>query len=302
MSYPDYDRRPDANGTKVIVDTATRAAGIVALETGKYHAWASTDGTIKTLDLTGDQFREFPAAKTGSTTVLDLPSFVHYWQRHHDDDSELFLNTDKLTITAVLDAHMGYEPVNEGARWGRHRLTLKAMHTPEFLGWIGLNRQGMGQRTFAEHIEDHLKTILEPDAATMLEIAETFQASTKVKFSSRTRLSNGDRRLEWEETTDARAGEGGKLTVPSTFTLGLKPFEWSEPYKVTARLRYLITGGELRITYLLDDPARIVEAAMRKLAADLQEAINPGWTQPSEEHPDGSGDLKFRVMHGAFSS
>lgn len=265
-----------SEGVAEIVEVATRATTPAQLHPGNMYAWMSPTGQIQSIDLTGDAHRDTPRHKAGTITVLDLPSFVRYWNKHHDEASELYIEHDQMRITAVLDADLATSDVEPewAARWGKHRLVLQAKPTDAWLDWNRKDRRELGQREFAEWIEDHLGDIREPNAAVMLEIAQTFQTQTKVKFASATALSSGDRRLNWEETSEASAGATGNLKVPAEFTLGLQPFEWSDAFPLTARFRYRVEGGQLRVTYLLNDPNRIVRLALNDLVDDLEHALN----------------------------
>src|SRR5207244_11331176 len=132
----------------------------------------------------------------------------------------IYVDIKRHTITGVLDAHTD-EHWDQGARWGQHRIILAMPVSQRWADWTSRDRKAQRQLDWAEFIEDHLDDIRSPAAADMLETAQTFQTSTKVKFGSTQVLANGDRRLIWEETTGATAGEGGKLTVPATFTIGI---------------------------------------------------------------------------------
>jgi uncharacterized protein YfdQ (DUF2303 family) len=96
--------------------------------------------------------------------------------------------------------------------------------------WLALDGKLMGQEQFAEFLEDHLPELLDPAAATMLEIAQSIQAATKAEFQSGTRLSTGERQFAYVENVTAKAGQRGDLTIPETFVVGLVPFEGSEGY------------------------------------------------------------------------
>lgn len=119
----------------------------------------------------------------------------------------------------------------------------------------------LAQTAFAEHVEESLLDITAPPAADMLEIAQSFQATTKVAFESGHRLNSGQQQLTYVEETGAKAGRKGELTIPQTFELALAPFEGSATYKVSARLRYRIGDGQLRIGYFLDRPEEVLRSA-----------------------------------------
>ncbi|MFD8805615.1 DUF2303 family protein [Streptomyces sp. NPDC059597] len=266
-----YTELHSTNGeAQTIVDTALRAAPPAVLEPGKVHAFHTATG-VKTIDLTGPEHTGVPPRKSGTTTVRDTPSFLAYFGKHSDDASEVYADSDRLTITAVLNAHSADE-----SSWGDHRVVLALRTTDAWKQWTQADGQLMDQEAFAEFLEDHLPELLDPSAAEMLEIAQSLQATSKVDFQSGVRLASGQRQFQYVETTTTKAGQKGQLTVPETFVIGLVPFEGSEGYKLTARLRYRITDRGLRMGYKLERPADTLRTAF----ADVVNAIDGDIMQP----------------------
>jgi uncharacterized protein YfdQ (DUF2303 family) len=251
-----------------VIDTAIRSASPAELQPGKVYAWQSPTGQVHRLDLTGDEYRDTPTRKTGTTTVRDAASFLQYCAKHSDGDTEVYADTDQLTVTAVLDAHTA-----GGARWGQHRLTLALRTTDAWNQWTKKDNQLLSQEDFAEHLEDHLAELVAPPAAEMLEIAQSFQATTKAEFASSTRLASGQRQFQYVETVTAKAGQKGTLTIPETFEIGLVPFEGSAPYKLTARFRHRIQKDALLLGYKLDRPREVLDAAFADVLTEISAAI-----------------------------
>lgn len=127
----------------------------------------------------------------------------------------------------------------------------------------------MTQVEFAEHIEAGLEEIIEPEAASMLELAQNFHATTDATFRSSTRLQSGEQRLQYDEEVKASAGASGDMTVPTAFLLGLAPFVGEDPYKLAARLRFRVNGGRLTLGYVLDRPDRVRRDAIEQIAERL---------------------------------
>jgi uncharacterized protein YfdQ (DUF2303 family) len=257
------------DNAQTIVNTALASAPPAELTPGKYYAFVTPSGGVHHVDLTGDQYKDTPTRKTGTTTVRDAESFTAYWDKHHDDNSEVYADAERLTVTAVLDAHTA-----DGPRWAGHRLHLALRETTAWKQWLHMDGQLMDQEAFAEFLEDHLPELLEPSAAEMLEIAQSFQAAVKVDFQSATRLSSGQRQFQYVETQSTKAGQKGQLTVPETFTVGLIPFEGSEGYQFTARLRHRIGQQGLRLGYKLERPDDIRKKAFQDVVRAIGEQID----------------------------
>lgn len=257
----------DIDNVQTIVDTALLGAEPAELQLGKFYAYLGKNG-VHEVDLTGSQYTGIPARKQGTTVVRDAESFRKYYEKHADAGTEVYANAERLSVTAVLDAHTG-----DAARWEGHRLTLSLAKTDAWRQWLELDGKLMGQEQFAEFLEDHLPELVDPDAATMLEIAQSFQAATKVEYQSGTRLATGQRQFQFVETMNAKAGQKGQLTIPEVFAIALVPFEGSAAYKLTARLRYRIVDTQLRIGYKLERPADTLTAAFGDVVTAIGEAI-----------------------------
>ncbi|MDV5145889.1 DUF2303 family protein [Streptomyces sp. SBC-4] len=259
----------DLDGIQSVIDIAQQAAEPTALETGRVYAVRTSGGGTQTLDLTGPQYTGVPARKSGTTTVRDAISFTAYFTKHADPDTEVYADADRLTVTAVLDAHTA-----TSARWSGHRLTLSLRKTEAWAQWLEHDGRLMQQEQFAEFLEDHLPELLEPSAADMLEIAQSIQGATKAEFQSSTRLSSGQRQFAFVETLTAKAGQKGQLTIPEVFTIGLVPFEGSEGYKLTARFRYRLgRDGALTLGYKLERPGDILRTAFQDVVTKIGDEI-----------------------------
>lgn len=258
----------------VAASLAQQAQRPTQLESGKRYAYRMADGSIRELDLTGD----LPVRKAGTVTVRDVASFAEYFGRHADPDSELFADIDCGTVTAVLDAHLGLETAPEGtARWQQHRLILKLETTLPWKTWTAKDRQPMSQLDFAAFLEDNRRD-LDPEGpikpADFLEMAQSFQAETRVEFSSGQRLSSGETELVFKETTQAHSGREHKITIPTEFTLAIAPYDDCASALIGARFRYVAKGGQVTFCYVLDNPLRHAQDAVREITAKLASELD----------------------------
>lgn len=267
------------NAAEVIRELAFAATEPHELEAGAIYTFMTRNGP-QVINLTGDEYRDFPRRKQGTVIVADVASFACYYGRHADEDSEVFADADVLTVTAVLDAHRrrgelpGVDEISE-PRWQEHRLVLGLNFTPEWKAWHGHDRDMMPQARFAEFIEDHIADINPSGPCTgadLLEMAQQFQAVNKVQFSSGTRLATGETQFGYTETIEAKAGQRGQITIPGAFELGIRVFDDLDPYKVKARFRYRMNDGALQLGYHLDDPERKVRDAVQLVVQKVSDA------------------------------
>ncbi len=210
-----------------------------------------TPGTGETIDVRRllEADRDHPTRKTAQVTVTDATSLLSYLEKHALPETELWANDREGTIHAVINAH---QDSNGNPGWSDHTVTLKLPFTPDWKDWTARSGRLVTQTEFAEFIEDHLHNFVEPSGADMLELAQTFQATTKVDFQSSKRLKSGETQVSYVEDTSATAGKKGDLAIPDSFTIALQVHDRGPTYKVQARLRYRINGGKLQLAYRLD--------------------------------------------------
>lgn len=254
-----------------IAALAERATEAQELETGKVYLLHERTGT-RLLDLTGDQYRDQPQRIRETVAVDDVESFLIYWGRHADEESTIYADQGRKLITGVLDAHG-----NDRPRWQTHRVELRLEHTPEFKRWLDNNGRQFAQDSFAEFLEDHRQFVVEPDAATMVELAQSFQATTKAEFAAGFQVQSGQRQLTYTETVKATAGNKGQLTIPDLFVLGLPVFKGAQVRdRVVAKLRFRVANGELRLFYVLDGIEDVIAGAFHDVRQGIADSIADG--------------------------
>lgn len=212
-------------------------------------------------------WRERPTRTIGVYRPATVEAFVEYFGSQSDPDtSTVWVHPTSGAVVGVID-----DTSPEAPGWGQHRVELRLAPTPEWLYWEGQDGIMLGQTEYAEHIEGGLEEIQEPDAATMLEIAQTFHATNSAQFRSSTRLATGEQRFQYDEEVKASAGTAGDLAVPTVILLAVAPFFGEDRYKVTARLRFRLNSGKLSLGYKLDRPESVKRDALEGIAERLAE-------------------------------
>ncbi|MGW6698819.1 DUF2303 family protein [Nocardia sp. NPDC055049] len=188
-----------------------------------------------------EKFAELPYRPRGTSRVTDIDSFVRLLARPTHDPSVIFAHESAASLTAVLN----YDG------WRDHRIELVLSTSDQLQRWTQRDGQLFPQSTFAELIEDGLADIIDPTAAEMLELAQTFHATKSVAFESGVRIATGAVRFQYHEEIDAKAGRGGELQVPSSFLLGIPIYRGGDRIEVRANLRYRIGRDGLQLGFKL---------------------------------------------------
>jgi uncharacterized protein YfdQ (DUF2303 family) len=256
----EFDVRP-------VIETAQQAVEPREIAQN-YYVVALPHGGIEKIDLHDvlERRGERPARTKGVvrlTTVDELAKFVDEF--YDAARTTLWLDEEAEKVVAVLN-----DATPEGAGWGDHRAHVSLQHTPEWEHWLGLDNRLVSQEAFADHIEEGLPEIVSPDGADLLELAQSFHATTEATFRSARRLSSGEVRFQYDENVQASAGVAGDMAIPDTFELRVAPFIGDEPLAMTARLRYRLHGGKLDIGYRLMRPEQVVRDSLDLMAERLR--------------------------------
>lgn len=212
------------------------------------------------------EWRERPVRRVGVYRPATVEAFTAYvgWLAY-PEQTTVWVHPTSGAVWGVLDDN-GTEP-----GWGDHRAELQLTVTPEWAYWSKRDGEMLGQEAFAEHIEGGLEEIVEPDSATMLEVAQTFHAASSAQFRSSTRLASGEQRFQYDEEIKASAGATGDITVPTMVLLAIAPFIGEDRYKIAARFRFRLSAGKLTLGYVLDRPDSVKRDALEGIASRLAE-------------------------------
>lgn len=260
-----------SDGAAAIIETAQQAVAPVELNEFTLYAVRDRDGALQVLDL--ERYRKEPERARGTYKPATVASFLDYTKRFAEARTTVWVHPTEGKVTAVLDDNGDGV---EAKGWRQHVVLLELIPTPDWLFWKEKDGQLMDQQTFAEHIEDGLEDVVDPEGAKMLEIAQSIQTHTGVKFHSGIDLSSGEVKFRYDEMVEAKAGEKGDLIVPQTFELGIAPFVGEDAYRITARFRFRNRGGNLQLGYKLQQPElaerTVLEGIGERIGAELGDA------------------------------
>jgi len=262
----------DYTEAEIVRDLAQETAAPTRVEAGQHYVWRGPDGELVKLDMSG----EMPARRKGTVKVRNVAAFGAYFAKHADEHSEIYGDLEAATVTAVLDAHRGSDhddgEADASARWQQHRVVLELRTTQAWDAWLEFDRQMRPQVAFAEFLEDNFRD-LAPEgtvkAADLLEVAQSFTASTRTQFVSGQRLRSGDLEIVLDEQTTASAGKQRKIEIPEEFQLAIAPYEDCGRALISARFRYRAKDGTLALGYFLNQPERVREDAVREIAEQV---------------------------------
>lgn len=194
---------------------------------------------------------------------VDVDSFCEYVNDHKDTHTHVYASMADGRIDAVIDHHTrtGNEP-----RWGDHVPALHLQPTPDWERWMEKDGDAMGQESLADFLEEMDHTIIEPEAAEIIEIVTAMRVTSDKRFASKVNRTDGSFTFEYSEEHDTKA----TIKVPDRFTIHIAPYRSAEYVDLLVRLRYRINEGRVKFFYSILRPDRAQEDAFNQVCEAIE--------------------------------
>lgn len=222
-----------------------------------------------------ERFQAAPYRRQGTVVVHDAAGFAAAVTQRLGAPGDgvafrpaVYADEENKRLVAVLN-----DDSVDGAGWRDMRVELALRPTPAWTFWKHGSGDMMDQENFAAHVEEGRLELVTPAPAEMLELAQTFQATTAAKFHQGSRLADGRRQFQYDEELEAQAGTTGQVIIPSILELGITPFYGADRFVVTALFRFRLQGPKLTLGYILDRPYDIERAAFNKVVDAVAESL-----------------------------
>jgi uncharacterized protein YfdQ (DUF2303 family) len=272
--------------TQAIIDFARSHVGgsIWELKEGIQAAALPTSNglTLVSIKKLIDEYRLAPERKKGTARLNEPGSFIAHVNRHKDQSTALFAEIDRRTpsVTAVYD----YHNLDGTPRFGEHRSVYPFPLSEEWKIWSENNgaEHAMGQREFAEFIEDRQPDLEPPSSAgaktkkyvdaldcdiatpgQVITLSRGLSVTVDCELSNTIRLGSGEVQMVFKETHKGVNGE--PLKIPGAFLISVPFFVGGENWVLPVRLRYRASEGQVTWWYQL----ALVDTLFRE-AIDLE--------------------------------
>lgn len=190
-----------------------------------------------------------------SHTFVEVESLIRYLDRFGDKGTLVSVNFAAARIDAVIDGHVPGEEALPG--WCKHRAAYRGSIDTRLDAWLALAGKQLSQTSFGQFLESRAADVVQPEAASVIDMVMSFEAVKKVAFRSASRLHDGQRQLVYVEENEAR----GAITVPDHFVLVLPVFTGAKPQQIKFWLRYRIIDGVLTFAVDMHDRDEVLRMA-----------------------------------------
>lgn len=209
-----------------------------------------------------------PVNPAGTLTLLTAESFAAAVVDHADKRTQIFADAGISSITAVFDllekggAEVGTDTRERG--WGQLRAAIKFEESRKLKEWRK-TLEWMCQMDFANFLEDHLEDVVTPSGQDLLTIATDLEASSQGNFKGRVNLDNGSVALTYQNETET------SVEIPRHIVLGIPLFEHGDRYKLSARLRFVVSGGSVKFRLLFTNLQDAKEQEFERIVQGIEE-------------------------------
>lgn len=235
------------------------------------------DGGIAVPLPTGYTFAKLPPLDPILTHVKqavvlhDFASLVAYVDAYKGVQTRIFAEPGflakdrKARVVGVLDYHQASSEAPIASR-AAHVVTYEPRYSDAWLRWHKACAEPLAQVEFAELIEECRADIVEPNAASLMDIVRTFKATKRTEYDSITYQPDSGVKLHYSETVDKT---GSAALLPEQLHLGIAVYYRGAPYKVPVFIRYKVGNGGVKFSLKLDRADLIEDNAFTELAVDL---------------------------------
>lgn len=215
-----------------------------------------------------------PLRKKATVSLDDADSFVEYMKRHGSlTTATIWGRTDfQKNETTFIGIVNDNGETNEETGWRDHVAQFVPRLSEEWKRWVAASKlDGMTQGVFAEFIESNRQDVSGsdgfPSGADMLDMALNFEANQDMKFKSAIRLQSGAVNMNFVQSDSDQTV--AKMNMFDRFNIGVPVFLGGDAYKIEARLRYRVPGGNLKFYIDLIRTDRVLDDATKQLAAQI---------------------------------
>jgi hypothetical protein len=246
-----------------------------------------TDGQIKQIDVGGvallhsketievedlqaivDKYAKGPRRIEAHIQLTDVDSLTSYLARFGDpfgvpaDDPILIVAEIKAArIVAKIDYH-----THDSPSWCGHTATLISQRTPEWGAFSNVNGKFQTQDEFARFLEKYSSWIIQPDAATVVELVENLEGTTTGTWSAKPNRTNGNFKFSHEEETITT------VTVPVKLLIEIKPFYHSKSEPIGVRIQHKFVGGKPQFALIIDNIEEVEYEALLQTIQEVETA------------------------------
>lgn len=217
-----------------------------------------------------EALEERPRRITGEVSLANVESFCAFVEREFVENTTVcFAHLFHNAFTTIFN----YDAPGGVPGWGDRKAILSLKKTSNWKRRTSNNRVKMTQLKFADFLEANMDDIVEPDAASIIEMVSALKVKKKAEFHSIVDQNTGFTSLQYTEDVKGEAIKGS-VDFFGKFTIGLAPFYGSDPYKVKCNLRFSVDDqNRLEVFFQMINEESVTEDAFNVERSKIVERL-----------------------------
>lgn len=197
----------------------------------------------------------------------DTSSLAAYLKRFQRKETIAFSSPTAREIKVLIDHHNHIDGLPAHCT---HVARFCGQFSEPYKAWREIDKKLMSQVQAGMFLEERAVDVVEPDAASIMDMVMTFDALKKVTFRQSTRLRDGQRQFTYNEENEAR----GNVTLPESILVRAAVFDGQEPERIKVRIKYRIDDGALRFTFEIHDRQAVEDMAFGRCEDALANQVS----------------------------
>jgi len=214
-----------------------------------------------------ETFQDTPNRIIADHRFVTVNSLAEYVNSFGGDNTMICANYEGAKILVTID---GDNAADGSASHKSHKARFEAQVHDITKAWLAICSRPMAQSVFGQFLEDRAQDVIKPEAASVMEMVMTFDATKKVTFKSAQRLHDGQRQLVYVEENEAK----GAVTFPDHFMILAPIYRGMEPQQIKFLVRYRIDDGKLHFSVEMHDRERMLREAFDRCVDALKTAVS----------------------------
>lgn len=136
-----------------------------------------------------EKYAEFPSRKKGQLNLHSLDSFIQYVVKHQTENSIIISDHTNNEFYAIFNYHSEAQ-----ANWCDFTCSYTLKQSSALLEFIMV--KNFDQEQFADFIDDHMGSIISPDATMLYDLVLDLENTKTIKFKSRVNRESNVRELQ----------------------------------------------------------------------------------------------------------
>jgi hypothetical protein len=208
-------------------------------------------------------------------SIFNQNSFIEYinYFANSDGRTVVFADNKKLAFEAIVDYHEARDADVDGGkrrialvRRASHRSNFKPLLDESFSRWREISGKWLSQLDMAHFLEENAHDLFEPDAASVMELVQSFEAKTDIDFKKAINLSNTTTQITYHEKETRTPGQ---IIIPKFLKINAPVFFGGEPREMQLFFRYSARDGNLKFKLDLHRETYIIYDAFEAIAKEI---------------------------------